>query len=56
MWWLRLGLRLEHIKPGQPHQNGRHERMHLTLKPETTRPPGMKSLQQQVTHVTGPGK
>jgi transposase InsO family protein len=42
VWWLRLGLRLERIKPGQPHQNGRHERMHLTLKTETTRPPRRK--------------
>ena len=40
-------LRLERIKPGQPQQNGRHERMHLTLKTETTRPPGANSLQQQ---------
>jgi hypothetical protein len=47
VWWLRLGLRLERIKPGQPQQNGRHERMHLTLKTETTRPPGANSLQQQ---------
>ena len=47
VWWLRLGLQLERIKPGQPHQNGRHERMHLTLKKETTRPPGANSLQQQ---------
>ena len=47
VWWLRLGIRLERIQPGQPQQNGRHERMHLTLKKETTRPPGMNSLQQQ---------
>ena len=47
VWWLRLGVRLERIKPGKPTQNGRHERMHLTLKTETTRPPGMNSLQQQ---------
>jgi len=30
---------VERIKPGHPQQNGRHERMHLTLKKETTRPP-----------------
>jgi transposase InsO family protein len=36
VWWLRLGLRLERIKPGQPQQNGRHERMHLALNKETT--------------------
>jgi len=47
VWWLRLGIQIERIKPGHPHQNGRHERMHLTLKKETTRPPGMNSLQQQ---------
>jgi hypothetical protein len=33
--------------PGHPQQNGRHERMHLTLKKETIRPPGSNSLQQQ---------
>ena len=32
VWWLRLGIRLQRIKPGKPQQNGRHERMHLTLK------------------------
>jgi hypothetical protein len=47
VWWLRLGIAIERIKPGKPTQNGRHERMHLTLKTETTRPPGMNSLQQQ---------
>src|SRR5437899_3154106 len=45
--WLRLGIAIERIKPGHPQQNGRHERMHLTLKKEATRPPGMNSLQQQ---------
>src|SRR2546426_153469 len=38
VWWLRLGIRIERIQPGQPQQNGRHERMHLTLKREATRP------------------
>ena len=47
VWWLRLGIRLERIKPGCPQQNGRHERMHRTLKQETARPPGMNILQQQ---------
>jgi transposase InsO family protein len=47
VWWLRLGIAIERIKPGKPQQNGRHERMHLTLKKEATRPPGMNSLQQQ---------
>ena len=36
VWWLRLGIDIERIKPGCPQQNGRHERMHLTLKKETT--------------------
>ena len=47
VWWLRLGIALERIRPGHPQQNGRHERMHLTLKKEATRPPGMNCLQQQ---------
>jgi len=49
VWWLRLGIAIERIKPGRPQQNGRHERMHLTLKKEATRPPGANSLQQQAT-------
>ena len=47
VWWLRLGIEIERIKPGNPQQNGRHERMHLTLKQEATRPPGFNFLQQQ---------
>jgi transposase InsO family protein len=47
VWWLRLGISIERIRPGHPQQNGRHERMHLTLKKEATRPPGANSLQQQ---------
>jgi len=47
VWWLRLGIAIERIRPGRPQQNGRHERMHLTLKKEATRPSGMNSLQQQ---------
>jgi len=37
-WWIRLGILPELIEPGKPQQNGRHERMHRTLKAETTRP------------------
>lgn len=37
-WWCQLGITPERIEPGKPQQNGRHERMHLTLKQETTRP------------------
>jgi putative transposase len=47
VWWLRLGITIERIKPGHPQQNGRHERMHLTLKKEATKPPGFNFLQQQ---------
>src|SRR5690606_6163231 len=46
VWWLRLGIAVERIKPGNPQQNRRHERMHRTLKAETARPPGMNVLQQ----------
>ena len=47
VWWLRLGISIERIRPGHPQQNGRHERMHLTLKQEATRPAGQNILQQQ---------
>jgi Integrase core domain len=47
VWWLRLGISIERIKPGHPAQNGRHERMHRTLKMETTRPAGANFMQQQ---------
>lgn len=47
VWWIRLGIKLERIEPGNPQQNGRHERMHRTLKLEATRPPRDNSLQQQ---------
>jgi transposase InsO family protein len=47
VWWLRLGISIERIRPGHPQQNGRHERMHLTLKQEATRPAGANLLQQQ---------
>ena len=47
VWWLRLGIQIERIRPGHPEQNGRHERMHLTLKKEATNPPGENLLQQQ---------
>src|SRR4029453_3331436 len=52
VWWLRLGIRLERIAPGHPEQNGRHERMHPTLKPEGTRPPAHNVLQQQMPFDT----
>jgi hypothetical protein len=45
--WLRLGISIERIRPGPPQQNGRHERMHRTLKMEAPRPAGSNFLQQQ---------
>jgi putative transposase len=47
VWWLRLGIQLERITPGHPEQNGRHERTHLTLKTEATKPAAANVLQQQ---------
>jgi transposase InsO family protein len=47
VWWLRLGISIERIRPGCPQQNGRHERMHRTLKEATTRPAAENFLQQQ---------
>lgn len=47
VWWLRLGIRLERIPPGKPQHNGRHERMHRTLKAEATTPPEPTFAAQQ---------
>lgn len=47
IWWLRLGIKLERIAPGHPEQNGRHERMHWTLKAEATRPASPNIFHQQ---------
>ena len=44
---MKLGIRLERIEPGKPYQNGRHERMHLTLKKETTLPARSSLIEQQ---------
>lgn len=46
-WWVKLGITLERIDPGEPQQNGRHERMHATLKQETARPPRANGRAQQ---------
>lgn len=46
-WWIRLGVMPELIEPGKPQQNGRHERMHRTLKAETARPPAANLRAQQ---------
>jgi hypothetical protein len=48
VWWPKLGILPERIAPGHPEQNGRHERMHRTLKQETTRPPKLNRALQQV--------
>ncbi len=45
--WLRLGIAIERIKPACPQQNGRHERMQLTLKQEAARPPPVNIFAQQ---------
>jgi len=46
-WWVRLGITPELIEPGKPQQNGRHERMHRTLKAQTARPPAASLRAQQ---------
>jgi putative transposase len=48
-WWVRLGLLPDCIEPGTPQQNGRHARMHRTLKADTTRPPARTRRAQQRT-------
>jgi putative transposase len=45
--WVKLGIRLHRIDPGKPQQNGRHERMHKTLKGETASPPAANPAAQQ---------
>jgi putative transposase len=51
MKWLRLGIRHERIEPGKPQQNGRHERMHQTLKRETACPPEKNLRRQQLAFL-----
>lgn len=47
VWWIKLGIQPERITPGHPEQNGRHERMHLTLEQETAQPPQATGRAQQ---------
>jgi transposase InsO family protein len=47
VWWLRLGIQHQRIRPASPQENGAHERMHRTLKAETTRPPAADLARQQ---------
>jgi transposase InsO family protein len=47
VWWIQLGIIPERIEPGHPEQNGRHERMHRTLKDEVASPPAESMIEQQ---------
>lgn len=47
VWWMRLGIQHQRILPGQPQQNGAHDRMHKTLKAEAIRPPRATLVAQQ---------
>ena len=47
VWFLKLGIEPRHIPPSSPQDNGRYERMHRTLKAETTRPPACSAHEQQ---------
>jgi len=47
VWWMKLGIVAERIEAGHPEQNGRHERMHRTLKQETAQPPAGNRREQQ---------
>lgn len=47
IWWIKLGIVPERIQAGHPEQNGRHERMHRTLKAEAAQPPADTRRQQQ---------
>lgn len=47
VWWIKLGIIPEHIDPGKPSQNGRHERFHRTLKAATATPPAATIRAQQ---------
>jgi transposase InsO family protein len=47
VWWMRLGIQHQRIRPGHPQDNGAHERMHRTLKAATARPPAANARAQQ---------
>jgi transposase InsO family protein len=47
VWWLKLGIEPRYIPPASPQDNGRHERMHRTLKAETSKPPAQTAAEQQ---------
>jgi transposase InsO family protein len=46
-WWLKLGIEPHFIRPASPQENGRHERMHRTLKEQTSKPPAANAAEQQ---------
>lgn len=46
-WWLKLGIAPHFIRPASPQENGRHERMHRTLKAQTSQPPAANAAAQQ---------
>ncbi len=48
VWWLKLGIEPHFIRPASPQENGRHERMHRTLKAQTSRPPAANAAGQQL--------
>src|SRR5260370_14682074 len=47
VWWIKLGVRPERVQPGEPQQNGRHQRMHRTLNADTASPPAATLAEQQ---------
>lgn len=47
VWWLKLGVRPHYIPPGSPQDNGRHERMHRTLREQTSAPAAANLAEQQ---------
>ena len=47
VWWIKLGIAPHFVRPASPQENGRHERMHRTLKNQTSRPPASTAAQQQ---------
>lgn len=52
VWWIQLGIVPERIEPGEPQQNGRHERFHRTLKEQTATPPSLNFATQQLVFDT----
>ena len=50
VWWLKLGIEVEHTRPGHPADNGSHERMHRTLKADTQQPAAGNASEQQERH------